>query len=465
MICQVSNQFVLTQIANSSANTIRGLFETVMETVFNQSIWGDEGFSAILSMKSIPQILAIISRDTSPPLFNITQHLAFQLFGTSEVVIRGLVFGYFLLACVFVFLIANHVWGKKTALFAFFLTFLNPFFFTYAFEGRMYSIMALGVAASMYFFISKKWVGYVVATLWALYSHHFAIFVLAVQGLWFLKDFFTGERKVAIKMLKAFLFIGLGYIPWLIPLYNQTRMVGGGFWLGTPTPTDLRNLVYEYLAEGIKHPLAEPTLYVVFVGLLIRDWTKSIEKTIFFALWFIVPIGLTWLVSQQFQSIFFNRYLLYTIPGAMLVLASSRRAPASNIVLILVIVLFAIIDANYFTHPTKRPFKQLAAYVKETQVEGDFLINWNSSAHHLWETKYYDIPAPIYIPQDGDLPYYVGTALMTDEDIIKTLPDAQRVGIVTSGPVEEVKIAGYTKDEEEHFGELKFLWFDKDPNQ
>jgi len=31
-----------------------------MENVFNQSIWGDEGFSAILSMKSLPEIIKII---------------------------------------------------------------------------------------------------------------------------------------------------------------------------------------------------------------------------------------------------------------------------------------------------------------------------------------------------------------------------------------------------------------------
>ena len=35
-----------------------------MTTVFNQSIWGDEGFSAILSMKSLPEIIKIIATDT-----------------------------------------------------------------------------------------------------------------------------------------------------------------------------------------------------------------------------------------------------------------------------------------------------------------------------------------------------------------------------------------------------------------
>ena len=74
-----------------------------MQTVFNQSIWVDEGFSAILSMKSVPEILEIIARDTSPPLWNIFEHYAFQFFGTGEVVIRSLSATFFLLTILFTY--------------------------------------------------------------------------------------------------------------------------------------------------------------------------------------------------------------------------------------------------------------------------------------------------------------------------------------------------------------------------
>ncbi len=433
-----------------------------MPNQFTASLWGDEGFSAILSMKPIPEIIRVIIRDTSPPLYNITEHLAFQMFGTSEVVIRGLSFFYYLLTILFVFLIVSHIWSRKTALFAAVLTFFNPFFFIYAFEGRMYSIMALGVAASMYFFITKKWFWYALATAWALYSHHFAIFAVFVQGLWFLKEVITRNTVTAKKMFKAFLFVGILYSPWLIPLYRQTRMVSGGFWLGTPTLDDLRNLTYEYLAQGIKHSLAEPALYLTFVLLIIRDWTKRIEKSLFLLLWFAVPILLTWFVSQQFQSIFFNRYLLYTIPAGMIILSTNKRVPASNIVLGVLIGMFIIIDFNYFTHPVKRPFRELATYVKETKKEEDFLINWNSGAHHLWETKYYGIPAPIYIPSGGELPFFVGTALMEEGDIVQELPENERVGVVTSGNPDEVELPqNYEQSDRKAFGDLTFTWYRK----
>jgi len=453
----------------------------MLETVFNQSIWGDEGFSAILSMKSIPEIIKIISRDTSPPLWNIFEHFAFRFFGTQEIVIRGLSLSFFLLAVFFTYKIAAYLYNKKTGLFAALLTLFNPFFFTYAFEGRMYSILALGVTASMYYFLryfndeevgqSTKF-GYVLFSLWALYSHHFSFFAFLVQGVWFLYELALGKRKRAKKMIKLFIFIGLGYLPWLIPLYNQTKMVGGGFWLGTPTTKDLSNMFTDYLAKGIKSPLKIPVLDIevidvalllVIIMLVVRNWFRGIKKSIFFLMWFLLPIVATWVISQKFQSIFFNRYLLYTIPGAMLLLASNKRGVASYILIILTLLTFASIDYQYFTHPAKLPFREMANFVKETQKEGDYLINWyTNGTHHIWETKYYGIPAPIYAPGEGELPFFVGTALMEKGDIIREIPEeVKRIGIVTSGAISEVSLPGFEQDEFKDFNGLKFIWYSK----
>ena len=368
-----------------------------------------------------------------------------------------------MIAIFFVYKIGVFLWDRKTGAIAAILSFLNPFFFSYAFEGRMYSILAAGAASSMYFFLKRNWVGYVIATTAMLYSHHFSIFILFVQGLWFLKEFFFGKKKVAISILKSFVAIGLLYSPWLLPLYNQTKMVGGGFWLGTPTLSDLGNIIKDYLAEGIKHPLSKYAFYAVSICLILRNWLKGKEKTAFLLAWFLLPIAATWLISQKFQSIFFNRYLLYTIPAAMLIISSQRRR-LSSIVLGVVILLFIVIDVFYFTHPIKRPFRELAAFVKETRQEGDFIINWYSNGtHHIWETKYYQIPGPIYVSGQAELPYFVGTALMEESDIITKLPEnISRVGVVTSGPVEEISLPGYTKEEEASFSSLKFVWYQKD---
>jgi len=431
-----------------------------MPNQFTVSLWGDEAFSAVLSANSIPKIIEIIARDTSPPLYNITEYLLFQTFGSSEVAIRSLSFLYFLIAVFFTYKIGSFLWNRKTGLLIAILTFLNPFFFIYAFEGRMYSILAAGVTASMYFFLKRSWVAYIIATALAIYSHHFAIFAIFVQGLWFLKEFLVGKRKVAVSMFKAFTAVGILYLPWIIPLYNQTRKVGGGFWLSTPSVPDLFDLFGKYLATGFIHPLAIPAMIFVLAAFGLRHWFKNKGADLFLLSWFLLPIIFTWIVSQLFQSIFFDRYLLYTIPGAML-LVGSRGRKFSGIVLGILIIIFAIMDFHYFTNPTKRPFRELAAYVTETKRGDDFLINWNAQAHHLWESKYYQIPAPLYVPE-GDLPFYVGTAQMTDEDVLREIPKkVYRIGVITSGDIAEIELPNYTEEEVQVFGSLKFIWYQR----
>jgi len=437
-----------------------------MLTVFNQSLWGDEGFSAILSMKSYPELIKIISRDTSPPLWNTFEWLAFRAFGTSEVVIRSLSFIFFLITVFFAFKIASYFWNKKIGLLAALLCFFNPFFFIYAFEGRMYSILAAGVTASMYFFLRKKWLAYIIATLAALYSHHFAIFALFVQGIWFLFEMFFGNRKVALSMFKSFVAVGIGYTPWLIPLYNQAKMVQGGFWLARPTLTDLRNVFFDFLGEGIKYKFAEAARILVLVGLVLSLWTKDIKKLLFLTSWFLIPILLTWVISQKFTSVFYNRYLLYTIIPAMIILASAKIKLAKPLI-VAVIILFTIIDWNYFTKPAKIPFRDLASYVIQTKKPQDLLINEDTGNHKLWESKYYKIPAPIYNPNNNPLPFFVGTALMEESDIISEIPKkTKRIGAITykTGQELELELKGYKTTEEKKFGSLNFVWLEKITN-
>ena len=313
-----------------------------MPNQFTASLWGDEAFSAILAQKPLWEIVTTLVRDTSPPGYYFVEHFWLQVFGTSEVAIRSLSFVLFLITVFFVYKIGALVWDKKTGIVAAMLTFLNPFLFIYAFEGRMYMIMTAGVTASMYFFLTRNWVFYIIATTIALYSHHFAIFAVFVQGLWFLKELAIGNWKLVIPMLKAFLVIALAYLPWVYPLYSQTRMVGAGFWLGKPSLRDAWELIRKFLTEASPHKLATPILYLFWVTLLFRRWERNKEMTLFFLAWFLIPIALTYLISQQFQSIFFDRYMLYTIPGAMLVLASNRRRISEALLVFAVILLFIL---------------------------------------------------------------------------------------------------------------------------
>ena len=147
----------------------------------------------------------------------------------------------------------------------------------------------------------------------------------------------------------------------------------------------------------------------------------------------------------------------------MLLLASARRRKISKFLIGAVLVVFLTIDAHYFTNPTKIPFRDLASYVKSSQTPGDYLINEDPGSHKLWESKYYEIPAPIYIPSGEELPFFVGTALMDDDDIIKELPEGiDRLGVITYKNLEDLNFPGYTGTTSKRFGGLNFVWLQSD---
>lgn len=423
-------------------------------TQFSVSLWGDEGWAATLAIKPILKIIQLVARDTSPPLYYLCLHSWLKIFGTSEIAIRSLSFLFFLITAYIVYLIGKHLWDKKTGLLAALLVLTNPFLFDYAFEGRMYALLALTSALSVYFFLKKNRLGFILAGAAALYSHHFSLFIIFFLGVWRLIESRQQPIKKIFKNLSDFLLIGLLYLPWLYPLYYQTSLVGTGFWLGKPNCLTFIEVVKKLVigpGQEINRLLAG---YLAIIALLLRKWLKDKKESLFLLGWFFTPLILTYIISQFFQSIFFDRYMLMAIPAGSLLIASLRRK-FSFIFILAIIVLLATINYHFFLHPTKRPFRDLANHVK-TEAPGLTLVNYNAAAHHLWESKYYGLEAPIYTPTP--LPFYTGTALMEEKDVIYQLPDKEEIGLITSAQPEKVSLPGYEVKSIKQFDSLYFLW-------
>lgn len=436
---------------------------------FTASLWGDEAFSTILAMKSPWEIIKVVSKDTSPPLHPLLLHYWMQIFGTSEVAIRAMSFSFYLLTILVIFLLGKRLWNTKTGLISAILSAVNPFLFAYAFEGRMYSLLLFTSVLSTYFFLANKKKAYVAATAAALYTHHFSLLVIGVQGLWAIGQATTNfvRKKSSFSRsywneLWPFGLAFLIYLPWLPILYQQTRMVASGFWLGKPTFSELINLYTTFIIGPNPARIFIVGLGLVLAILILRRWQVKKKRDIYCIVWFFLPIFLIWLFSQFAQSIFFDRYMLAMIPGATLILASRRRGKYSLIILSILIIILGWSSYNYFTHPTRQPFRELASYIKTTRRPDDVLINWNTTAHHIWEMKYYQIPAPIYTGGETQLPFYVGTAQMVPGDIIATLPTSRRLGIVYSGDAGIIEIAGYIRIDERHFGDLTYQLWEKE---
>lgn len=426
----------------------------------NTSLWGDESFTAVAVKENFLRMLQIVIKDTAPPLHYFCLFIWTRIFGHSEVAIRSLSVLLYLGTAIVVYLIAKKIWGKITGFLATLLSLANPFLFPFAFEGRMYAILVFTVTLSFYFFIINNFWGYILASTAAIYSHHYAILALAFQFFWRLKE--TKKiKKNWLKFLKPYLFIGLLYLPWLYPFYKQVTMVSGqGFWLGKPTIKDVGGLLIGYLTGNVVFQWQKYLLVLAGLILIFKKWRVKLEENLILLGWVLTPIILAFLISLGKTSIFYDRYLIFIIPGLMLLLAGGLRKISPSLILLFCLPCLWI-NYYYFTHPTKRPFRQLADYVKQETKKDDFLINYNGKAHHLWESKYYGLKAPLYAPE-GNLPYYVGTAQMAGGDVILQLPDKEKFGVVSSEEPESMEIENYKLKNYKKFGSLSFSWFVKD---
>jgi len=427
---------------------------------FNVSLWGDEAWAATLISKSWSQIISIVSKDTSPPLFYILAHAWTNLFGMSEIALRSLSLLFILLTAIFTALIARELWHKwPITILAGLLTFFNPFLFQYAFEVRMYALLALMSTAATYFFLKKKWILYVIFAALSLYTHHFSLFVIFWHFLWQMKEWLKYKDKF-IQRLLPFIGIGILYLPWLPTMYQQTKMVTNqGFWLGKPVLKDIFEVFLKFLSGLNKYSWQ---IYAVISGgiiLAIRRWKIKDDQTWFLLGWLIVPIITVFCLSQVMQPIFYDRYLINLIPAFVLILVSSFRKSWISLVMILAFILITLkIDYQFFFNPTKKPFREMAVFIKQQLKPGDQLINWSGQAHHIFESKYYGVYGPIYTP-NGSLPFYTGTALMEPGDQISVLPATTRIGIMTSESIDKINLSGYKLDSQKQFDGLNFSWW------
>lgn len=428
-----------------------------MMNQFTASLWGDEAWAATLAIKPVGKIISLVARDTSPPFYYLILHFWLKIFGTSEVAIRSLSFLFFLGTVLTVYFIGKHLWDKKTGLWAALLTLVNPFLFQYAFEGRMYSLLVFTATLSVYFFLKKQRLGFILATLAALYTHHFALFIVFFETLWHFAQNWQKPKWEILKSFSSFAFVGLGYLPWIYPLYYQTSQVASGFWLGKPDFEAFKELVLKFVIGPQRGIWERASLWAILGVFLLRRWSKEKAKSIFLLGWFFIPLFLTFLISQIFQSIFFDRYMLMIIPAAPILLASQGRK-LSLVFLVIIIFSLATVNWRYFLNPTKRPFRDLANFVKQ-QAPGLTRVNYNATAHHLFESKYYGIPAPIYAPTP--LPFYTGTALMTKEDVIRTLPKKNEILLISSESPEKINLPPFKIEKSQNFDGLYLLWLQK----
>jgi hypothetical protein len=158
----------------------------------HQELRGDEAFDALFSQQPVSEIVGQLQgAQPYPPLFHVGLHHWLDLVGQSETGQRlpALISGVLLVPLAYQ--LARLTLGKVTALIAALLVAINPFLIWHAQDGRMYSLLAMLSAASLWLSLrllrdrATLWAGlaYWAVTVLALLTHYFAWWLLLAENL------------------------------------------------------------------------------------------------------------------------------------------------------------------------------------------------------------------------------------------------------------------------------------------
>lgn len=353
-----------------------------------QSLWADEGGTIAVATRSLPQITHDTLQDVHPPLYFWLLHGWIQPTGTSVLAVRGFSALCGALAAALTALLARRWFGNTAAVIAGLTAACSPFAIHYSQETRMYALaLLLGV---LLWLALSAWRAqphwrhlalYGVAALALLYTHYFAVTIVAASclaGLLPLEPDQRGEDFVrarpshspfqrdaqrvylrqTISWLAAHALVGALYLP--LVWASRPRLSG---WTAAKEPTGPLFIVQDLLriySIGPSTPAEwSPWLFGFLVlfgaGVMFGNRLHSNEWR-YSILWLVLPVGLMVLLSLN-QPYYKPRFLLPALPafhlllgaGAALIVTQAKRLSRvswSGKPVIAVIALFVILAAR-----------------------------------------------------------------------------------------------------------------------
>jgi uncharacterized membrane protein len=151
----------------------------------DQSLWLDEGITAqtVRSFSFIQLITEFPKFDLHPPGHYLLLSFWTAIFGISEISLRvpSLVMG--LITIFLMWKIGVEMSSKKVALIAAWLLAINPLHIYYSQEARMYMLVTLFVAWSIYLFQNKKWVLFSISLILVGMTDYLGLLIIPVFWL------------------------------------------------------------------------------------------------------------------------------------------------------------------------------------------------------------------------------------------------------------------------------------------
>ncbi|MFC5722694.1 glycosyltransferase family 39 protein [Streptomyces gamaensis] len=286
------------------------------------TMWRDEAATFDVARRSLPQMWHLFgSVDAVHGLYYLLMRPVLAL-RADELALRLPSVAASAATAALVGAIGCRLAGPRVGLWAGLLFAGTPFVSHYAQEGRSYALVTTGAALATWLLVravehgsAGRWAAYGAAAAGAALLHEFAALLLAAHALTLL----TG--RVPWRTWRGWGAAALAVCAVLVPLVLRTRGQSGQVsWLRTPGYAEAKALVRSFAGPG--GLVLVVTLALIAVAVLApRPRVGVLHPTAVALPWAVVPPVLLYTVSQS-QPLFYDRYLLFCVPGVPLLAAT-----------------------------------------------------------------------------------------------------------------------------------------------
>ena len=396
------------------------------------SFWADEGYSLIRTVDM--GFFQIVKTFHHAFFYNIILHYWIDLFGNSEFPTRLLSVIFGCLAIFMIYKVGESLFNKNVGILSSLILSVSVFHINYSQEVRDYSLMVLLTLMSFYFFINlfKKRsilisVGYVLSSIFLIYTHGFGVFIIIAQNVYFITVFYISKETHELdfkKWLWLQVILLVLSIPWLWILADKLLSARAGYPLPTPrgySPRipSLNDVLQSFITYSGSLVLFRFFLVLSLFSIIsckklkeninLKNITKAISnyrlkidrpnitKAYLLLVWVSVPIIFPFIMSLLVMPVYHTRYTM----GASLAFYLLAAKGITNInskylksVIIAIILLLSFVNVYEFStqtdkRPDYQPFREAANYIDINAESGDLLLFHQGLKPILYVFDYY----------------------------------------------------------------------------
>ncbi|MBI3520136.1 MAG: glycosyltransferase family 39 protein [Bacteroidetes bacterium] len=381
--------FVIIVLAN--------IFFRIIDLDFS-SFWYDEIIAVKSASEDFGHIKHVSEWDNNPPFYYYCLSVWIKLLNNSEFCSRLLSVLFVSFSGGIVFLFANKYFNKVTAIVTSFLFLSSNVLFFYSHEARAYALVLLLALLSSYLYFSLK-ERPVIKTMILLglinflliYTHYISGLVIAFETILMFFCFEKKQKKYFFySTLISILFTAIRFTKKQILLILAFNGSGKTFWL---KKADIHSLYTVLTSFFFNKTLVIPLILLIFIGiaLLLKFKTKDSFFAVLYS--FLVGIGsvvVLFIMGTQ-TPIFLDRYLIFSIPFILLLIAYALSFIKIKMIPIVLSVAFFMFSAFKIDYKTDKGmnYRSTVSFLKYFKKEGDLVIVKTKDVKSLF-CYYYD---------------------------------------------------------------------------